>query len=102
MTVGVIPGTSGWQYRDWRGVFYPPGVPQRRWLEYYAAQFATVENDGTFYRLPARETFAGWRDRGPRRFRDGREGPAATAGLAGDRARWVTATGTIDRSASRF
>src|SRR5579863_7088555 len=59
MTVGVIPGTSGWQYRDWRGVFYPPGVPQRRWLEYYAEQFATVENDGTFYRLPARETFAG-------------------------------------------
>ena len=40
--MGVIPGTSGWQYRDWRGVFYPPGVPQRRWLEYYAAQFATV------------------------------------------------------------
>ena len=58
----VIPGTSGWQYRDWRGVFYPPGVPQRRWLEYYAEQFATVENDGTFYRLPARETFSGWRD----------------------------------------
>jgi len=27
MTVGVIPGTSGWQYRYWRGVFYPPGVP---------------------------------------------------------------------------
>jgi uncharacterized protein YecE (DUF72 family) len=43
MTVGVIPGTSGWRYRDWRGVFYPPGVPQRRWLEYYAEQFATVE-----------------------------------------------------------
>jgi len=56
-------GTSGWQYRDWRGVFYPPGVPQRRWLEHYAQQFATVENNGTFYRLPARDTFASWRDR---------------------------------------
>jgi uncharacterized protein YecE (DUF72 family) len=61
--VPVMPGTSGWQYRDWRGAFYPAGVPQRRWLEYYAAQFATVENNGTFYRLPSRETFASWRER---------------------------------------
>ena len=60
---GVRVGTSGWQYRDWRGTFYPPGVPQRRWLEHYASQFATVENNGTFYRLPPRETFAAWRER---------------------------------------
>jgi uncharacterized protein YecE (DUF72 family) len=66
--VPVMPGTSGWQYRDWRGAFYPPGVPQRRWLEYYAGQFATVENNGTFYRLPARETFASWRARVPDDF----------------------------------
>ena len=59
----VLIGTSGWQYRDWRGTFYPPNVPQRRWLEYYASQFATVENNGTFYRLPTRETFAAWRER---------------------------------------
>jgi uncharacterized protein YecE (DUF72 family) len=61
--VTVRAGTSGWQYRDWRGAFYPPGQPQRRWLEYYAQQFATVENNGTFYRLPSRETFANWRER---------------------------------------
>ena len=61
--MSVLVGTSGWQYRDWRGTFYPPDVPQRRWLEHYARQFATVENNGTFYRLPSRETFAGWRDR---------------------------------------
>jgi uncharacterized protein YecE (DUF72 family) len=61
--MSVLVGTSGWQYRDWRGTFYPAGVPQRRWLEHYARQFATVENNGTFYRLPPRETFAGWRDR---------------------------------------
>ena len=63
-----MAGTSGWQYRDWRGAFYPPGVPQRRWLEHYAEQFATVENNGTFYRLPARDTFASWRDRVPADF----------------------------------
>jgi uncharacterized protein YecE (DUF72 family) len=61
--VPVMAGTSGWQYRDWRGTFYPADVPQRRWLEYYAQQFVTVENNGTFYRLPARETFASWRER---------------------------------------
>jgi uncharacterized protein YecE (DUF72 family) len=66
--VPVMAGTSGWQYKDWRGAFYPPGVPQRRWLEHYAQQFATVENNGTFYRLPARETFASWRERVPEDF----------------------------------
>ena len=64
----VLVGTSGWQYRHWRGAFYPAGVPQRQWLEYYAARFPTVENNGTFYRLPARETFERWRDRTPGGF----------------------------------
>ena len=64
----VLVGTSGWQYRHWRAVFYPEGVPQRQWLEYYAGRFATVENDGTFYRLPARETFERWRARTPDEF----------------------------------
>jgi len=66
--VRLITGTSGWQYKHWRGSFYPADVPQKRWLEYYAERFATVENDGTFYRLPARETFASWRERTPDGF----------------------------------
>jgi uncharacterized protein YecE (DUF72 family) len=61
-------GTSGWQYRDWRGRLYPAGLPQRRWLEYYAQQYVTVENNNSFYRLPARETFEGWRERTPDDF----------------------------------
>ena len=64
----VLVGTSGWQYRDWRGVLYPAGVPQRRWLEHYASQYATVENNNAFYRLPSRDTFAAWRDRTPDGF----------------------------------
>ncbi len=64
----LIVGTSGWQYRDWRGSFYPPGVPVSRWLQYYAGHFAAVENDGTFYRLASRDTFAGWRERTPAGF----------------------------------
>jgi uncharacterized protein YecE (DUF72 family) len=64
----VLAGTSGWQYRHWRDAFYPAGVPQRRWLEYYGGRFATVENNGTFYRLPGRETFEQWRARTPAGF----------------------------------
>ena len=64
----VLVGTSGWQYRDWRDGLYPKGVPQRLWLEHYATTYMTVENNGTFYRLPARETFEGWRRRTPDDF----------------------------------
>jgi uncharacterized protein YecE (DUF72 family) len=64
----LLIGTSGWQYRDWRGVLYPPGVPQRRWLEHYVTQFATVENNNAFYRLPTRETFTRWAERTPPDF----------------------------------
>jgi uncharacterized protein YecE (DUF72 family) len=61
-------GTSGWQYRDWRGPLYPPGVPQRRWLEHYAERYQTVENNNSFYRLPPGQTFEAWRARTPDDF----------------------------------
>jgi uncharacterized protein YecE (DUF72 family) len=53
-------GCSGWNYRDWRGAFYPDGLPARRWLEAYAEHFDTVEVNTTFYRLPARTAVARW------------------------------------------
>ena len=61
----VVIGTSGWQYRDWRGRFYPPKLPQRLWLEHHAAAFATTEVNNSFYRLPDREVFEQWRARTP-------------------------------------
>ena len=61
-------GTSGWQYRDWRGRFYPKSLPQKRWLEHYAAHFGTVEVNNTFYRLPVRATFEQWAERVPDAF----------------------------------
>jgi uncharacterized protein YecE (DUF72 family) len=61
-------GTSGWQYKDWRDRFYPAGLPQRLWLEHYTGQFATVEVNNAFYRLPERTTFAQWRERTPDDF----------------------------------
>jgi uncharacterized protein YecE (DUF72 family) len=59
--VPVLIGTSGWQYADWRGRFYPQGLPQTRWLAYYASRFDTVELNNSFYRLPDEETFRRWR-----------------------------------------
>jgi uncharacterized protein YecE (DUF72 family) len=53
-------GTSGWQYADWRGRFYPQGLATTRWLEHYARAFPTVEVNATFYRLPRRETVERW------------------------------------------
>jgi uncharacterized protein YecE (DUF72 family) len=64
----VLIGTSGWQYRHWRGPFYPPDLPQRRWLEHYAQCFDTVEVNNAFYRLPEPHTFADWAARTPERF----------------------------------
>ena len=61
-------GTSGWQYPHWRGRFYPEGVPQRRWLAFYAARFPAVEVNNAFYRLPDRAIFESWRDRTPAGF----------------------------------
>jgi uncharacterized protein YecE (DUF72 family) len=61
-------GTSGWQYRDWRGRLYPDALPQRLWLEHYAERFAVVEINNAFYRLPEKNTFQGWHDRTPDDF----------------------------------
>jgi uncharacterized protein YecE (DUF72 family) len=61
----VLVGTSGWQYRDWRGRFYPPRVPQRLWLEHHAGHWQTVEVNNAFYRLPDRAVFEAWRARTP-------------------------------------
>jgi uncharacterized protein YecE (DUF72 family) len=66
--MATLVGTSGWQYKDWRGILYPQGVPQRLWLETYAETFRTVESNNAFYRLPSPESFAGWRDRTPDGF----------------------------------
>lgn len=61
-------GTSGWQYADWRGVLYPKGVPQPRWLQRYADAFETVEVNNTFYGLPVAATAVKWAETVPPDF----------------------------------
>jgi uncharacterized protein YecE (DUF72 family) len=61
-------GCSGWVYKHWRGIFYPEDLPQKRWFEFYAAEFDTLEINNSFYRLPSGETFEKWREQAPRGF----------------------------------
>ena len=61
MTVGEIRiGISGWRYPPWRGVFYPPGLPQHAELEYASHEFSTIEINGTFYSLQKPDSFEKW------------------------------------------
>jgi len=65
----VLVGCSGWNYDDWRnGVFYPPRLPPRAWLPFYAERFETVELNASFYRLPRRDSVARWVDATPDEF----------------------------------
>lgn len=62
-------GTSGYVYPHWRkGVFYPPGLPAKEELGYYASRFRTVELNNSFYRLPTPEMFVRWREATPSDF----------------------------------
>jgi uncharacterized protein YecE (DUF72 family) len=53
-------GTSGYNYPEWKGGFYPADLAAARMLPYYAARFPTVEINYTFYRMPNEKLVAGW------------------------------------------
>lgn len=52
----ILIGTSGFQYKDWRGTFYPKGLPERFLLAYYAERFRALELNFSYYTLPTAET----------------------------------------------
>ena len=64
----VRVGTSGWIYKHWKGTVYPAGLPARRWLDYYAGMFDTVELNNSFYRLPSEIAFREWARQAPPGF----------------------------------
>jgi uncharacterized protein YecE (DUF72 family) len=65
----VLIGCSGWNYKDWKGPFYPEkGCPTSRWLEFYSRHFPTVEVNSTFYRLASRDAVARWVKQTPEDF----------------------------------
>jgi uncharacterized protein YecE (DUF72 family) len=68
-------GTSGYTYKDWRGIFYPKGVPQKEWLAFYAQHYNTVEINATFYRPFPQKVYERWRESTPPEFRFTLKGP---------------------------
>lgn len=61
-------GCSGFSYPHWKGVFYPGGLPRKKWLDYYCKKFSTIELNVTFYRLLKKETFRKWYEATPEGF----------------------------------
>lgn len=69
MRAQIRIGTSGFSYPEWKSGFYPPDLPQKRFLEHYASRFPAVEIDATFYRMPSAAMLEGWTGRTPPHFR---------------------------------
>jgi uncharacterized protein YecE (DUF72 family) len=61
-------GCSGFHYHHWKEIFYPEGLPQRKWFEYYCENFNTLELNVTFYRFPTPMMYKSWHARSPATF----------------------------------
>lgn len=66
--MAIWVGTSGYNYPEWRGSFYPERFPTTKMLPYYAERFRTVEINYTFYRMPNAKTIANWNAETPDGF----------------------------------
>jgi uncharacterized protein YecE (DUF72 family) len=61
-------GCSGFSYKEWKEEFYPKGLAQSRWFNYYTQHFDTLELNVTFYRFPTLNSLKGWYDKAPDQF----------------------------------
>jgi uncharacterized protein YecE (DUF72 family) len=68
-------GTSGFQYAEWKGKFYPEDLPAAKMLPFYAEHFPTTEVNYTFHRIPSAKTIENWKQQTPARFRFGLKAP---------------------------
>ena len=66
--MAIWVGTSGYNYPEWRGSFYPEKFPTAKMLPYYAERFSTVEINYTFYHMPSAKAIAGWNAETPAGF----------------------------------
>ena len=73
----VWVGTSGYNYPEWKGSFYPADLAAAKMLPYYAARFPTVEINYTFYRMPTEKLVAGWAAQTPSPYQADAQGAAS-------------------------
>jgi uncharacterized protein YecE (DUF72 family) len=69
IVVDYCIGTMGFSYKDWSGVFYPPGLAVRDYLSYYSMIFNAVEIDSTFYGIPKPGSVNRWMESTPKDFK---------------------------------
>ena len=62
-------GCSGFHYKEWKEVFYPKGLSQTKWFEYYSQHFNTLELNTTFYRFPQLRFLQNWYNKSPDIYR---------------------------------
>jgi uncharacterized protein YecE (DUF72 family) len=67
--MAIWVGTSGYNYPEWKGSFYPQTLPAAKMLPYYAERFPTVEINYTYYRTPNAKILEGWSRATPERFK---------------------------------
>ncbi|MEO8108606.1 MAG: DUF72 domain-containing protein [Ginsengibacter sp.] len=65
----IFIGCSGFHYKEWKDVFYPEGLPQSKWFQYYCQQFNTLELNVTFYRFPTIKSLQKWYESSPVDFK---------------------------------
>ena len=61
-------GCSGFHYKEWKDVFYPEGLAQKKWFDFYSSRFDTIELNVTFYRYPRLADLQNWYDKSPANF----------------------------------
>jgi len=66
--MNIRVGTSGYSYKEWKGSFYPPDLPDKQMLRYYGERFGTVEINNTFYRMPSETLLTNWAAEVPAAF----------------------------------
>jgi uncharacterized protein YecE (DUF72 family) len=65
----IYIGCSGFHYKEWKEVFYPVGIPQSKWFQYYCEHFNTLELNVSFYKFPTERSLEKWFYNSPENFK---------------------------------
>lgn len=61
-------GTSGYGYKEWKGIFYPEKISPKEMLHFYGERLNAVEINYTFYHMPTERVLAPWAEQVPDDF----------------------------------
>ena len=64
----IYVGTSGYGYKEWKGIFYPEKIPPKEMLRFYSERLSSVEINNTFYHMPTKGVLESWAEQVPRDF----------------------------------